>query len=545
MTPPPSPDIRSEAENAPVPGPSRQYIVGRKNVRRGRRRLQNESEQLQALLERERKKKEKYKKRYQRLAGVKKSPHSVGDALLYNQTVNNTIRRRVLLQESIIEDIRNKYKNTKKEREKQIIAKTTIGKIIRKYSLQRAAQVTPGFSKKRCQRPDGGLITFERKLSNRLPAECKEKVKTFFLRDDVSRMITGKKQTVTQKKNKKQKRLLTDTMKNLHQKVLSENEHQVSYSCFCTLRPFWVVVPTEADRKTCQCSTHENLEFMANTLYSQGLTASKNLEEMSDATMCDPKSKLCAYGECKDCILSTHAMLRAPTNTEVAITQWSLEDNNKLNDGEESGRRSTITAACRWRRHRCGESAIRLPHTGGSAPINSLCCSVYEETEAHYSSPVRKPTNVSALAQQCAGGGGTGVGNLQSGCRTPAAALQSIHSAAAFIRRQKPTTRRQSVNRQTSVLWLKPSRPEVITKENIGLWCIVTYDGEPYPGIILEVEDVLRVKCMHKNGTNKFYWSSPRDDIHWYPDDQIVCLMREPQPLNKRSVQLERQCGLS
>lgn len=55
----------------------------------------------------------------------------------------------------------------------------------------------------------------------------------------------------------------------------------------------------------------------------------------------------------------------------------------------------------------------------------------------------------------------------------------------------------------------EPSRPEIITKENIGLWCIVTYDGEPYPGIILEVEDVVRVKCMHKNGTNKFYWSSP------------------------------------
>ncbi|CAL8347438.1 unnamed protein product [Gadus morhua 'NCC'] len=45
-------------------------------------------------------------------------------------------------------------------------------------------------------------------------------------------------------------------------------------------RPFWVVVPTEADRETCQCKTHENLQFMANTLYSQGLSATKNLEEM-------------------------------------------------------------------------------------------------------------------------------------------------------------------------------------------------------------------------------------------------------------------------
>ncbi|KAL7402357.1 hypothetical protein ABVT39_013834 [Epinephelus coioides] len=86
----------------------------------------------------------------------------------------------------------------------------------------------------------------------------------------------------------------------------------------------------------------------------------------------------------------------------------------------------------------------------------------------------------------------------------------------------------------------EPSRLEVITKENIGQWCIVTYDGEPYPGIIVEVEDDVRVKWMHKNGTNKFYWPSPRDDIHWYPDDQTVCLMRERQPLNKRSVQLEK-----
>ena len=43
----------------------------------------------------------------------------------------------------------------------------------------------------------------------------------------------------------------------------------------------------------------------------------------------------------------------------------------------------------------------------------------------------------------------------------------------------------------------EPSRPEAIMKENIGQWCIVKYDGEPYPGIILEVEEDVRVKCMH------------------------------------------------
>lgn len=41
----------------------------------------------------------------------------------------------------------------------------------------------------------------------------------------------------------------------------------------------------------------------------------------------------------------------------------------------------------------------------------------------------------------------------------------------------------------------EPSRLEVITKENIGHWCVVQNDAEPYPGIILEVEDY--VSEMH------------------------------------------------
>lgn len=122
-----------------------------------------------ALLEKEKKK--KYKERCQSLAGVKKSPYSTVDALLRNHTVDNAVRRRLLIKDSIIEDIKNKYKNTKKEREKLMIAKTTIGRIIKKYRLQRVAQVTLGFSKKRDHRPDEGVLTFERKVSSRLAAE--------------------------------------------------------------------------------------------------------------------------------------------------------------------------------------------------------------------------------------------------------------------------------------------------------------------------------------------------------------------------------------
>lgn len=63
---------------------------------------------------------------------------------------------------------------------------------------------------------------------------------------------------------------------------------------------------------------------------------------MDAATMCNPKSKLCVYGECKDCVYSTHAQLRPPANTKIALTHRAWEDNAKVNNGLESGKRLAI-----------------------------------------------------------------------------------------------------------------------------------------------------------------------------------------------------------
>ncbi|KAK2892368.1 hypothetical protein Q8A67_012356 [Cirrhinus molitorella] len=85
-------------------------------------------------------------------------------------------------------------------------------------------------------------------------------------------------------------------------------------------------------------------------------------------------------------------------------------------------------------------------------------------------------------------------------------------------------------------------RPSVIEQHHSGQWCVVQYDDDPYPGIILQVEENnVKVKCMHRNGVNKFFWPTPRDDVNWYSDDQIMCLIPEPQALNKRSVQIDKR----
>lgn len=88
----------------------------------------------------------------------------------------------------------------------------------------------------------------------------------------------------------------------------------------------------------------------------------------------------------------------------------------------------------------------------------------------------------------------------------------------------------------TEPMW----RPEVITSDHVGRWCVVRYDDDPYPGIIMAVEENnIQVNCMHRNGVNKFFWPCPRRDLSWYVDSQVLCLIEEPQALNKRSVQLD------
>jgi len=104
---------------------------------------------------------------------------------------------------------------------------------------------------------------------------------------------------------KMQKCLLNDSLINIHRKFLAEHSHQkISYSLFCSLRPFWVVHLSLEDRETCQCKTHENLMFMSDRLYQLKILHTKSVEDLADGICCDPMSKLCAYGDCQDCKLN-------------------------------------------------------------------------------------------------------------------------------------------------------------------------------------------------------------------------------------------------
>ncbi len=56
----------------------------------------------------------------------------------------------------------------------------------------------------------------------------------------------------------------------------------------------------------------------------------------------------------------------------------------------------------------------------------------------------------------------------------------------------------------------------------MGKWCVIKYDNDLYPGIIMETDEThALVKCMHCVGVNRFFWP-PRDDFLWYLFDDVL-----------------------
>ena len=89
-------------------------------------------------------------------------------------------------------------------------------------------------------------------------------------------MTTDKQDTITRKKIKHQRMILTDTVLNLHKEFTKKEPRvKLSYSSFCALRPFYVTAPRPSDRKTCQCQFHENAKLMLEVLTENGVVKSR------------------------------------------------------------------------------------------------------------------------------------------------------------------------------------------------------------------------------------------------------------------------------
>ena len=302
-------------------------------MKRDRSRCHRKNRQLEDMLKAERRAAERYKKRYQRLlknmpstssSTATPSPRTRTRKLLRNWRGNikrNEVAKTLNFHFAILADFKERYKQTKNDRAKQAARRVFSGKVIRKCKFQKLAEKQLSITTTTLDRCSTGNQGMRPVKVNPVVVACKE----FFCRDDVSRMTTEKKNTITRNKIKIQRRLLSDTLRNLHRKFTSENVVNVSYAFFCKLRPFYVVEPTELDRQTCQCKIHENLQFMADVLCQKGAISSSNLEELVGGIVCDINSKECAYDECQQCKGKKHEIMTEEHVGDFIYQQWVLK----------------------------------------------------------------------------------------------------------------------------------------------------------------------------------------------------------------------------
>ena len=119
-------------------------------------------------------------------------------------------------------------------------------------------------------------------------------VKHFLEEDRNSIMVPGKRDTIIRFKQKKQKRYITDSLKNLHLKYVKEANMNISYSLFCRMRPFWIVQPKLSDRDTCMCIIqdtcmciiHENAKLKVQKLKQLRGLEDSNLDEIAKPLCC-------------------------------------------------------------------------------------------------------------------------------------------------------------------------------------------------------------------------------------------------------------------
>ena len=243
------------------------------------------------------------------------TPRSKTRKLLRRSVVSPSVRKTLIFHNALLDEINNSVSNLKTEKHKRMASKLVQGGVLKRSRVKWLARKA-GIKVSKTSNID--LDNSSRcPRSDAVDSETSQLVKDFYNRDDNSRLTSGKKDFVTKNKLREQKRLLTDTVKNLHDKFCGENPHNaVSYPTFTRLRPFWVLAAQAKDRQTCLCKMHDNVQLKAEKLFQMKMLPTRNAEEILQQLTCDVNRE-CAV--CKDKSISF-----LPTSgTMDAITVWS------------------------------------------------------------------------------------------------------------------------------------------------------------------------------------------------------------------------------
>jgi hypothetical protein len=202
-----------------------QRMRGRKMVRKDRSAAYRKLKKLQDMLEKERRTKEKYRKQAQRLKKKNETaatPRSRAKKMLGKAKVSDNVRRALIFNNVLCATLHAKYAREKGDKDKFAFYKLLSSRCLKKYRLLGMCEASIGISRKRMAKVSRDESKVYRKTYSTKGFKARPDVVSFFERDDNSRITTSKKDTITRGGIKKQRRLLQDTMFNLHKKYCAE-----------------------------------------------------------------------------------------------------------------------------------------------------------------------------------------------------------------------------------------------------------------------------------------------------------------------------------
>lgn len=147
------------------------------------------------------------------------------------------------------------------------------------------------------------------------------RIKQFYLDDANSTACAGKREFITRNKTRMQKRYLCLPLKDMHKKFQSETKLRVSYSFFCTIRPFWVLFPKKENRDTCLCIVHTNMQLLIEAMNKESIITEKNYDQVLTKMCCDTRNPNCLQRNCDTC-KSNHLEFKEFANSDFTFWQW-------------------------------------------------------------------------------------------------------------------------------------------------------------------------------------------------------------------------------
>ncbi|KAJ8719460.1 hypothetical protein PYW08_011635 [Mythimna loreyi] len=321
----PTTPIPEQFSSAPSPAASSASQQQRKKEATTRRKKFNRKRNEKiARLE---KKLEKYKKRLARFKSkmqknVEDTPKTKILKMLEEPDQRKEVVKKALFGDVISNQLKENYSTLKHTKERQIFKKVVTGSLVRKYRQWIPKEI------KSLSRPGkkSNLNGLDVPVLKRckIPESYKRAVHNFFEDDSNSRMGAGKKEFITRKTVKKQKRYLLDTVMNLYKKFITGN-FKISYQTFCRLRPFWVVKPNAQNRDTCLCIVHSNIDMKLSTLHTANILGYNNHQKLLEELCCDRYNVNCLARSCHTCLNKNPKYKEFDNRNVIKYKMWISE----------------------------------------------------------------------------------------------------------------------------------------------------------------------------------------------------------------------------